>query len=296
MMENFVLIGGQCCHHPGKINAAPMGDTIGDPPRVNRGNGNIDRLAHCGLPASAPDHLDDCGIHSSHHAIIARYTQGRKCDISQLGVGGLFNDCENHDSGIRRIALQRGMDMLSVKQRMLELGINQAQVAKHLRLDASIVSKLLSGKRQLKAHEASKLSQLLGLDELGFTAIRHIPVIGFISAGLWKDAIEHPLYMMPAPSDDTPGRAFGVIVEGDSMDRIVVDGATLIVDPDDMDLVTRGIYAVRNGNGATLVKQFMSDPARLEPLSHNPDHKTIFPGRDRFDVIGRVIWKAERLR
>ena len=89
------------------------------------------------------------------------------------------------------------MDMLAVKRRMAELGITQAEVAAHLRIDPSAVSKLLGGRRQLKAQEATLLSQLLSLDELGFSAIRHIPVIGFISAGEWESFIEQPLYMMP---------------------------------------------------------------------------------------------------
>lgn len=235
-------------------------------------------------------------VHKRHHAIIARDAQAVSCDYRQTGFGGRLDVCDNNDSGLRSIALERGMDMLAVKRRMLELGISQARIAKHLGIDASAVSKLLSGRRQLKATEAAKLAQLLDIDELGFAAIRHIPVIGFISAGVWQSAAEQPLYMMPAPASDLPARAFGVVVEGDSMDRIVVDGATLIIDPDDLDLVERGIYALRNGDGQTLVKQFMTDPARLEPLSNNPTHVPIYPGRDRFEVIGRVIWKAERLR
>ena len=111
--------------------------------------------------------------------------------------------------------------MLTVKRQMAELGISQAEIAIHLGIDQSAVSRLFSGQRQLKVREAQRLSELLNLADMGFPAtIRQIPVIGFISAGEWEKFIDRPLYMMAAPSTDLPARAFGVVVDGDSMDRI----------------------------------------------------------------------------
>ena len=265
-------------------------------PGVHGRNRHIHRVGDGRLPAGLSDLIFDRVIHDAEHAIIARDLQSLKCDNRHSFASGNLDVCGNVDSTARGGALQRGMDMLAVKRRMQELGLTQLEVAAHLRIDPSAVSKLLSGRRQLKAQEAARLSQLLDLDELGFTTIRHIPVIGFVSAGQWQEFIEQPLYMMPSPTSDLPLRAFGVVVEGDSMNRVVVDGATLIVDPDDLDLVAKGIYVISNGDGLATVKQFMTDPARLEPMSTNSNHMTIFPGRDRFMVVGRVIWKAERLR
>lgn len=279
-----------------KLIDPPRRDLPRYAPGVNRRNRDAERASDCRLPARPSDLGLDQIIHSADCAIIARDKQALICEKRQWDGSGSFDVCFINDSEVRGGALQQVMDMLAVKRRMQELGITQAQVAAHLKIDASAVSKLLAGKRQLKAQEAARLSQLLDLDELGFSAIRHLPVIGFISAGSWETFIEQPLYMMPSPASDLPARAFGVVVDGDSMNRIVADGATLIIDPDDLDLVTHGIYVISNGDGAATVKQFMSEPARLEPLSTTPNHVTIFPGRDRFIVIGRVIWKAERLR
>jgi repressor LexA len=127
-------------------------------------------------------------------------------------------------------------------------------------------------------------------------AVRHIPVVGLISAGGWESEIGEPMFMMPAPDPDLPRRCFGAVVDGDSMDRVVANGATIIIDPDDLDLVERGIYAVMNGSGETCVKEFLANPARLSPMSSNPRHHVIYPGRETFIIVGRVIWKAERLR
>lgn len=188
------------------------------------------------------------------------------------------------------------MDMLLVRQRMRELGVTQDEVAAHLRIERSAVSKFLGGKRQLKAHEAQLLAELLRLDGIGFPAIKQIPVIGMVSAGSWALAVEEPQYLMPAPAPDLPPQAFGIVITGDSMDKVLPPGSIAIVDPQDMDLVARGIFVVMNGHGETTIKRFMSEPARLEPDSSNDEHKTIFPGRDSFQIVGRVIWRAERLR
>ena len=279
-----------------EVGCAPRGHLPRYAPSVHRGDRNTEGAGYCRLTASRLDLRLDHVIHGSKHAIIARDAQAPICDKRKTLIGVNLDVCENGDSDMPSFALERGMDMLAAKRRMLELGFTQGKVAKHLGIDESAVSKLFAGKRQLKAHEAAKLAQLLDLDDLGFTTIRQLPVIGFISAGSWQSSIEQPLYMMPSPEAGLPVRSFGVVVEGDSMDRIVVAGATLIIDPDDLDLVSKGIYAVRNGGGETVVKQFLNDPARLEPLSNNAIHRTIFPGRDGFEVIGRVIWKAERLR
>jgi phage repressor protein C with HTH and peptisase S24 domain len=188
------------------------------------------------------------------------------------------------------------MDMLVVKNRMLELGFTQGDVAEHLRIERSAISKLLNGKRQLKAREAQLLAQMLRLDGIGYPSVMQIPVIGMVSAGSWELAVEEPQYLMPAPATDLPPSAFGVVITGDSMDKIMPPGSIAIVDPDDKDLVARGVYVVMNGDDESTVKRFMTDPARLEPDSFNDAHKAIYPGRDAFFVIGRVIWRAEKMR
>lgn len=186
--------------------------------------------------------------------------------------------------------------MLLVRQRMRDLSLTQEQVAAHLKIDRTAVSKFLKGTRQLSAREAQGLADLLRIDGIGFPVIRQVPVIGLVSAGAWALAVEDPQYLMPAPAPDMPPQAFGVVITGDSMDRILPPGSVAIIDPDDLDLVARGVYVVMNGDDESTIKRFMPDPARLEPDSFNTDHRTIYPGREPFRIIGRVIWRAERMR
>src|SRR3546814_10445761 len=75
-----------------------------------------------------------------------------------------------------------------VKKRKEELGLTNKDIAAALKIDVSAVSKLLSGKRQLKANEAQILADLLKIDAIGSPIIRQIPMIGKASAGAWKEA------------------------------------------------------------------------------------------------------------
>src|SRR3546814_9603736 len=81
------------------------------------------------------------------------------------------------------------MDMDLVKKRKEELGLTNKDIAAALKIDVSAVSKLLSGKRQLKANEAQILADLLQIDAIGSPIIRQIQILGKASAGAWKEDI-----------------------------------------------------------------------------------------------------------
>src|SRR3546814_4693058 len=70
---------------------------------------------------------------------------------------------------------------------------------------------------------------------------------------------------MPCPDPSVPKGVFALFIDGDSIDKIAPDGATIIVDPSDKLLVDRALYLMMNGTGGATVKLFFSDPARLEP-------------------------------
>src|SRR3546814_1086725 len=120
-----------------------------------------------------------------------------------------------------------------VKKRKEELGLTNKVQTGALPNYVSAASKLLSGKRQLKANEAQILADLLKIDAIGSPIIRQIPMIGKASAGAWKEAIHDPMGWMPCPDPSFPKGVFALFIDGDSIDKIAPDGATIIVDPSD---------------------------------------------------------------
>ena len=73
------------------------------------------------------------------------------------------------------------------------------------------------------------------------------------------------------------------------MDTVAGAGSIVLVDPDQLSLRDGRYYVVMNGEGETTFKQFRADPARLEPLSSNPEHRTIDLGQSPYTVVGRVV-------
>jgi repressor LexA len=187
------------------------------------------------------------------------------------------------------------MDVEQLKKLMRERKETQAGIARLLGITPDKLSKTMSGKRNLKLEEGNVLRRYFGLDSGGTDRKKAhlLPIVGLVSAGAWREGFEHVRGHMPSPDPNLSRNAFVVIVEGDSMDRVVGEGEAVIVDPRQRELLPKRYYVVRNASGETTFKQYLDQPARLEPCSHNPEHRTIYPGQEEFTIVGRVM-KAVR--
>lgn len=200
---------------------------------------------------------------------------------------------DNRNCDYRKGALHGRVDVDDIKQRMVARGLKQADLARALNLAPNKITKSFKGERQFKPRELDILRDLL-LDPRE-RQMRTLPVIGMVAAGNWREAIQHPRDVMPAPDPRLPPRAFGLEVVGDSMDLLVEEGGYVVVDPDDKALFPDRYYVILNSEGEATFKQFKADPARLVPCSTNPAHAEIAIGGEPFDVIGRVIWRSARM-
>jgi SOS-response transcriptional repressor LexA len=219
--------------------------------------------------------------HDRKDAIIAFLTQAEKCDISILS---------KHQHG-------RAMDIDIIRARMDSIGLKSKDLAEWIGISPDKVSKSLKGIRAFKADEVDRIREVLRLNPPADDdrPPRTIPVLGMVSAGRWKEAIALAGERMPLFDPGTPRNAFAVRVDGDSMDRVIEDGGTIIVDPDDRALYPKRYYIVRNGDGETTFKQYLEEPARLSPCSTNPAHQEIMVGEGSFEIVGRVIWRGSRM-
>lgn len=125
--------------------------------------------------------------------------------------------------------------------------------------------------------------------------VAFVPVIGISSAGNWREAIELPTRKMPMPADRGGANCFALEAVGDSMDRMISDGATVVVDPDQTQLYNDKVYLIENGEHETQIKLYRSNPARFEPASSNESHKPIMMGEEPIRVIGRIVWQGSPL-
>lgn len=216
--------------------------------------------------------------HNASYAIIAHRTQAELCDI---------RNCD-----IRTGPQCHFMDPEDILQLLGQRGMTQTALARQIGMEQNKLNKSLNGKRRITAQEMDAIKNALGMAEpIG----RSIPVIGQVSAGNWREALQHPIDELPAPDPNIPARAFALRVTGDSMDLLVDDGATIIVDPEDRVLFNDRYYVVLNSEGEATFKQFKADPARLSPCSSNAEHREILLGGETFEVVGRIIWRASRM-
>lgn len=198
-----------------------------------------------------------------------------------------FSQCEavpNHDDIVEELRRQ-----VAGKQ------FTQKALADHLGLAPARITEILKGERRVQPHEMPALSDWLGMLDEAPPAAKPIPLLGRVPGGNWREAMSNASRSIPSPDPSMPPSAYALTVEGDSMDLVVPDSSTIIIDPMDVDLWPGRYYVIENGERETTFKQYKESPARLVPCSSNPDHKEIPISGGGFRVVGRVIWRASRM-
>lgn len=181
-------------------------------------------------------------------------------------------------------------------------GLSQEELAYRIGDDVSpaTISRLEAGRIGLTQAWLERIGRALGVNPLELITdetaqIRLLPVIGFVAAGGWAEAIEHPEGYLPVPVNVGGPSAFALRPRGDSMDQVAEEDEFIVVDPDQRDLIAGKAYVVTDGHGAATFKRYRADPPRLEPDSSNPEHQPIMLGREPFLVVGRVTYATRQL-
>lgn len=195
-----------------------------------------------------------------------------------------------------------------MKTRKKQLGVTDDDIAAALGVERSVANKVVNGKVELNARRADDLAKLLQVprDELLFRAgitsvrpdgaqpVRDVPLLGTVPGGNWREAVRRSSNTVPVPASEAPRDSYALTVEGDSMDKHVPDGFTIVVDPADLDLFPGRLYIVMNEDGETTFKEYQEGPARLAPASNNPNHREIPISGGGFRILGRVVWSGKR--
>ena len=199
---------------------------------------------------------------------------------------------------IRELRQQQNMTME-------ELGARAGQIFRGEDLAISTIRKLELREMGLTIDYLLAFSQALDvnpadlIEHVPASRGHHVPLVGRIAAGNWKEAVENFQRLVPIPDGVGGPNSFALQPEGDSMERLVGEDADedscVVVDPDERDLIDRKAYAILNADGETTFKRFRSTPPRLEPCSRNEIHKAIVIGLEPFTVIGRVVYSGRLL-
>lgn len=186
--------------------------------------------------------------------------------------------------------------MNNLRKLRTERNLSIRDLAEKMDVHFTTIARIERSERRLTPDWIERFSEALGVPPQALSdtplpgqipGVRSVPVIGQVAAGSWREAVQEPLDVMAAPVSGQ--NVFGLRVDGDSMDTVAGAGSIVLVDPDQLSLRDGRYYVVMNGDGETTFKQFRADPARLEPLSSNPEHRTIDLGQSPYTVVGRVV-------
>lgn len=194
-----------------------------------------------------------------------------------------------------------------LKDRKKSLKVSDDEIARAVGIDRSVVNKIIGGKVAFAPRYADGFAEALqlGRDDILFRfgvldknpqsnilensePVITLPILGEVPAGNWREAVLDHRGWTHVPQREARDGMYALRVSGDSMNKIVEDGAIIIIDPDDQDVFHRRLFVVRDQEGEVTFKRYMDGPGRLEPCSKNPEHKVI-PITDRgYQIIGRV--------
>lgn len=190
-----------------------------------------------------------------------------------------------------------------------------AAFARHYELDATYLSQLLNGHRNLGEKAARNLEAKLGwaprsMDRLMEDApedeeayrppagLRQVPRISFVQAGLWTEAVDP--YDLGAGDDylltqtDVGPHAFALTVRGESMEPEFREGDTIIIDPDVKP--SPGDFVVaRNGQEEATFKKYRprgvneSGEQVIELVPLNDDFPSLRSDYAPFLIIGTMM-------
>ncbi|NTW95550.1 MAG: helix-turn-helix domain-containing protein [Erysipelotrichaceae bacterium] len=191
--------------------------------------------------------------------------------------------------------------------------IKAAELATRTGLSQSLISQYLNGKFDAKNDKICAIASALNVSEswlAGFTneldpweddksmvplkvMTNKITAYGRIPVGIPFEAIQDLLEEVEIPSWLAEKKGlFGLKVVGDSMNKVLPDGSIAVLQKTDT-LNNGEIGAILvNGFDATLKKFYqLTDSIVLEPLSYNPDNKTlIYTDETEIRPIGKLVW------
>lgn len=265
----------QLLPHQTKMREPRPRDTV-LPPAMDRGRRCLGQPRHGGSATKSIDDAVRLRLHEPRFALIANNPQPFSCD--------------NRDCDIRKLALHALMTPEDIRAELDRRNMSQRDLAQAVGMNEDHLSKALAGRRQFKLQEMDAIRAELAPEpeREDHLPLRSIPLLGDVPAGSFQPQEQTGGKRLVVTDPEVPPNAYGLRIKGDSMDLIVPDGSTVIVDPDDKKLWPGLRYVVRTADGQTTFKEYQEGPARLVPCSSNPQHHEIELGAEPIVIEGRV--------
>jgi SOS-response transcriptional repressor LexA len=209
--------------------------------------------------------------------------------------------------------------MNRIRQIRAEKGMNSTQLGKLVGTTHATISRLETGEMQLTQQWAERIAKALDVHlaeifgDIVPARTTGLPVLGEVAAGVWREAeLTDAPKDSPLPIGSDPAypnvRQFALRVAGESMNRIVQDGAYIVCvswadlgrPPRESDLVV--VERRRDGLVETTVKRIrtIDQQVCLVPDSDNQRWQKPIPlggglDGDEIAIVALVVGKYERI-
>lgn len=191
----------------------------------------------------------------------------------------------------------------------------KAQLARFLGLEPPAISKILSGGRQIKAHEYVRMREFFGVPErsgLGDGPRYDMPQDSFVISPLKAEGLAEPKpfqgqtedsWVMPASlmaqkTKASPEQIKIFSVEESAMNPDFISGEKVLVDLSDTKPSPAGVFILSDGLGHIIRRcEYIahSKPALIKISASSPQYETYERPLDEAGLIGRVIAKLQWL-
>ena len=202
-----------------------------------------------------------------------------------------------------------------LKNRRIELNLTQLDVAKAVGVSEATVSRWESGNiANMKRSRIAALAQILqikpgvimGLEGENESKNENIstiekgikiPVLGSVRAGIPLEAIEDIVDYEEIPEVMARnGEYFGLLVKGDSMSPVFIDGDTVIVRKQESADTGDSVIAMINGDEAT-IKRLKRTEDGIILIPNNPQYLPMTYSNDQIKTLPvRILGKVVELR
>ena len=180
--------------------------------------------------------------------------------------------------------------------------LTQKELADKVGVGQGVISSWEKGKNTPNSKYIPRLAKALKTSEASLWGKHEstvkIPILSWEEAGKLKsiDLLEGMLSKDRETTtiDSDANGKFALVAEGQSMNQMIFEGATIVINGNDRALKDGQIYVFcKISSGETIIRIFKSHPTRLEPYSTDKGYETIRitspRPNDEWQVIGRLI-------
>lgn len=192
-----------------------------------------------------------------------------------------------------------------IKRERRKRNYTQQELADALHVSASTVGMWEQDSRVPKLEKLEEiadffninLDELRGQDSMDIRKGIRIPVLGSVRAGIPLEAIEDIVDYEEIPEVMARnGEYFGLLVKGDSMSPVFVDGDTVIVRKQDSADTGDSVIAMINGDEAT-IKRLKRTEDGIILIPNNPQYLPMTYSNDQIKTLPvRILGKVVELR